>query len=92
MNMEIIIDHNKCKLPVTCGKCLQVCPLCVFKLHPTNIKRFEEIPLENWELHLSFPDLCAGCMECVKICPEKAIKVRPMKKGERMKAIMGGRC
>lgn len=79
MLMEIMINHEKCKVPISCRKCLQVCPQCVFKLHPTHIRRFEEIPLENWELHISFPDLCTGCMECAKVCPERAIKVRPQK-------------
>jgi NAD-dependent dihydropyrimidine dehydrogenase PreA subunit len=80
MLMEIHIDHDKCKLPVNCRKCLQICPQCVFKLHPTHIRRFVEIPPEDWELHISFPDLCSGCMECVNICPERAIKVRVKKK------------
>ncbi len=79
MLMEITIDPEKCKIPISCRKCLQICPQCVFKLHPTHLKRFEEIPLEHWELHISFPDLCAGCMECVKVCPERAIKVKPFK-------------
>ena len=77
MKMVITIDREKCQIPINCKECLKICPLCVFKLHPTGIKKFEEIPLANWELHVSFPDLCAGCMECVKICPVHAIAVRP---------------
>ena len=79
MLMEISINKEKCKVPLNCKKCLQICPQCVFKLHPTGITRFVEIPAENWHLGISFPDLCVGCMECVKICPEKALKVRPAK-------------
>lgn len=79
MLMDILINNEKCKIPILCRKCVQVCPQCVFRLHPTHIRKHEEIPPEHWELRVSFPDLCAGCMECIKICPEHAIKVRPAK-------------
>ena len=92
MLMEILIDREKCKVPMNCRKCLQICPQCVFKFHATGIKKFEKIPLENWKLHVSFPDLCAGCMECVKICPEHALKVRPVKETEKPKFHVGARC
>jgi ferredoxin len=79
MLMEIQIDRETCKVPILCRKCVQICPQCVFRLHPTHIKKHEEIPPEHWELRVSFPDLCAGCMECIKICPEHAIRIRPAK-------------
>ena len=92
MLMEIMINREKCKVPMSCRKCLQICPQCVFKLHPTNITKFREIALENWELHLSFPDLCVGCMECVKICPKDALRVKPLKQGKKPQLHVGSRC
>ncbi len=77
MLMEINIDPNKCEVPMACRKCVEICPQCIFRLHPTRIKKFEEIPLEHWELGVSFLDLCAGCMECIKVCPQHAIRVKP---------------
>ena len=88
MEIEITINHDKCKTPIKCRMCLQICPQCIFKLHPTNIKKFEEIPPEHWELHIAYPGLCAGCMECVKICPERAIRVR-LAKDETKEAAAG---
>ncbi len=77
--MNISINKDKCKVPMNCRLCLEICPQCVFQIYPTGIKKFEEIPLENWKLRVSYTDLCVGCMECVKICPEKAIKVKLQK-------------
>ena len=79
MKMEILINKDRCKIPLNCRVCLEVCPQCVFHLHPTGIKKFEEIPPENWHLRVSYSDLCAGCMECVKACPKNAIRVKPRK-------------
>jgi len=83
MNMEIFINKEKCTVPLNCRTCLKVCPQCVFQLYPTGIKRFEELPPENWKLKVSYSDLCVGCMECVKACPEKAIKVKPLKNQDK---------
>lgn len=84
MLMEILIDNEKCKVPMGCRQCVRVCPQCVFQLHLKRFERFLEMPLEDWELRVYFPDMCSGCMECVKDCPLHAIKVRPAKvqKGE----------
>ncbi|MBW2366949.1 MAG: 4Fe-4S binding protein [Deltaproteobacteria bacterium] len=79
MIMEVLINKDKCTIPLNCRKCLEVCPQCIFQLYPTGIKKFEEIPPENWHLRASYQDLCAGCMECVKACPQNAIRVRPLK-------------
>jgi ferredoxin len=92
MLMEILVNRDKCKVPMACKKCLQICPQCVFRLHPTHIKKFEEIPLEHWELKISFPDLCAGCMECVKVCPEQALRVKPAKEYAKIEHGTGARC
>ena len=79
MHMEILINKQRCTMPLNCRICLKLCPQCVFHLHPTGIKRFEELPPENWKLRVSYANLCVGCMECVKACPENAIKVKPLK-------------
>ncbi|MEA3359819.1 MAG: 4Fe-4S binding protein [Thermodesulfobacteriota bacterium] len=51
------IDSKKCN---GCGKCLEFCPVDVFKID--NKKSF---PIR--------PENCLGCGTCVAVCEQKAI-------------------
>jgi NADH-quinone oxidoreductase subunit I len=80
--MEITIDREKCKVPAACGKCLAICPQAVFKLHLATIEKFKEAQDEDWHLDAWYWTKCSGCMECVKICPLDAIRVKVRKTGK----------
>ena len=78
---SITIDYSICgdgnKIdPRECGKCLRACDPAIFLLHQT-IGVEEENPYDPqiWRITPLWISLCAGCMKCVDICPEKAINV-----------------
>ncbi len=72
----ITIDDEKCKEPLSCRKCLLICPSYVFGLG-TNVgpQKFREIALSHFIVRGVRFDKCSGCMECVEICPQNAIQV-----------------
>lgn len=72
---KIEIDRKKCITPYDCKICLQICPTAVFVVVPTKIDRFKETDPENYEVVAVFRDKCVACMQCVKTCPQKAIKI-----------------
>ncbi len=79
---KIIIDYSICgdgnKVdPRDCIKCMQACKQAIFLLHQT-IGAREENPLDpqKWRITPLWPSLCTRCMECVRVCPENAVKVK----------------
>jgi ferredoxin len=70
--MKIQIDHNKCKNPDECMKCVRVCPAKIFVLKPI-IKK--DTYTNKVEINVLFKDMCNSCMECVEVCPEQCINV-----------------
>lgn len=73
--VQIAINREKCPVPIRCRKCVEVCPQCLYKLHLVKIDKGKEMPEEAWDLDMWFPDQCVGCLECVKVCPENALRV-----------------
>jgi len=73
--VQIAINRDKCKLPMNCRKCVQVCPQCVYKVYLTRIDKGKVMPMDAWGLAMWFPDQCRGCLECVRVCPEKALEL-----------------
>ena len=73
---QIEIDKNKCPTPYECKKCLQICPQAVFAVAPTKVERFKETAPEDYEVQAVFKDKCVLCMDCVKLCPTGAIKIK----------------
>lgn len=74
--MDVIINKKKCTVPAKCRKCLAICPQAVFKLHVGRVEKYKIVADEDWRLDAWYWPSCSGCMECVKICPLKAIKVK----------------
>lgn len=77
--MDVKIDNEKCKVPAACRKCLAICPQAVFKLHLGKVEKYKLSPDEDWHLEAWYWTKCSGCMECVKICPLDAIRVKKRK-------------
>lgn len=73
---KIEIDHKLCVTPYQCKICLQICPQAVFAVMPTKIERFRETDPEDYEVVPVFRDKCIVCMDCIKACPQGAIKVK----------------
>ena len=73
--VQIAINSEKCKLPMECRKCVAICPQCVYKVHLIRIDKGKKMPLDAWGLAMWFPDQCRGCLECVRVCPEKALEL-----------------
>jgi len=72
----IEIDRSKCTTPFECKRCLQVCPQAVFAVAPTRVERFRETDPEDYEVQAVFRDKCVACMDCVKVCPKDALRVK----------------
>jgi NADH-quinone oxidoreductase subunit I len=74
--VDIAIDRQRCPVPLDCRKCITICPQAVFELIPTNLRRFEEVARQDWVLRVRYRPDCVACMDCVKVCPQKALKVK----------------
>lgn len=61
--MPTFVVEAKCK---NNQKCVEVCPSDIMHIDPATDKAY------NVE-----PDMCWECLSCVKLCPERAIEVRP---------------
>ncbi len=80
--MDITVDHEKCKGPFDCKQCLNVCRSAVFMVMPIKVERGKETDKTEPGTFQVFPffiDKCTGCMDCVKICPVNALKVKQVK-------------
>lgn len=71
----ITIDGEKCKAPLNCAICMQLCPQAVFKAKPAKVYKFRETPEEEYTLSAVYWTACTGCNECVKQCPAGAINI-----------------
>lgn len=72
---DIQIDYKKCKNPLKCRRCLQVCPSVVFQVFPIKVEKFKETGPEDFRVAPLYTPECTGCMECVQVCPKNAIAV-----------------
>ncbi len=84
--LEPVVDRSKCEGK---GPCVQVCPYDVFE-----IRKIDEMDFKNLSFigkiknkvhggkvaYTPRASACEACGLCVPACPEKAIKLRPVKK------------
>ena len=72
----IAVDDGKCADPLSCRKCLLVCPMHVLGLGTdVGVQKFRETDPEHFVVRGVRFDKCTGCMDCVEICPPHAIRV-----------------
>jgi len=76
MMPRIDIERGKCLTPFECKRCLQVCPQAVFVVAPTKVERLKHTAPEDYEVQAVFRDKCTVCMDCVRVCPTDAIRVK----------------
>ncbi len=75
MIAKIEIDYTLCKDPLVCRRCLGVCPSVVFVCGPTKIWKGRETETNEYRIVGRYVDKCSGCGDCVKVCPNDAIKL-----------------
>jgi len=76
MLATITVDDEKCKDPFSCRKCLLICPTHVLGLGTSvGPEKFREIDPRHFIVRGVRFEKCTGCMECIEICPHKAIQV-----------------
>jgi NAD-dependent dihydropyrimidine dehydrogenase PreA subunit len=72
----ITVDNNKCNDPLTCRKCLSICPTHVLGLGTkTGPRKFQEMDRSQFTVAGVRFEKCTGCMDCVSSCPNGAIQV-----------------
>lgn len=80
-----IINLNKCESD---GSCVNVCPKNVLAMKDISNEEYNGLSFigklktkahGKIKAYAINPDECRACGECVKICPEKAIKLHKIK-------------
>jgi len=76
MLATITVDDEKCNAPLSCRKCILICPMHALGLGTSVAPRkFEEMAPKDFILRGVRLEKCTGCMECVEVCPQNAIEV-----------------
>lgn len=80
-----VVDRNRCEAK---GPCVDVCPYDVFEIRPLGPAEKAGMSLGgrvkawvhgNEQAFVVRPDACHACGLCVTACPEKAIKLAPVR-------------
>ena len=76
MLATITVDDTRCPDPLSCRKCLLICPTHVLGLGTDiGVQKFRETDPEHFIVRGVRFDRCSGCMDCVQVCPQSAIQV-----------------
>ncbi|MFX0133693.1 MAG: 4Fe-4S dicluster domain-containing protein [Candidatus Hodarchaeota archaeon] len=80
--VKIKVSEKKCPTPFMCQKCLNICPTGVFMVIANPMKTttkyvpIDEKEIGSYMLMAPMASKCIGCMKCVDICPNQAIKLK----------------
>lgn len=73
---NITVNNKKCTDPLSCRKCLLICPTHVLGLGTkVGPKKHQEIDPSQFIMAGVRFEKCTGCMDCVNVCPKSAIQV-----------------
>jgi NADH-quinone oxidoreductase subunit I len=73
---NITVNNKKCTDPLSCRKCLLICPTHVLGLGTkVGPKKHQEIDPSQFIVAGVRFEKCTGCMDCVNVCPKSAIQV-----------------
>ena len=73
---NIAVDDARCTNPMSCYKCIQVCPTHVLGLAAAVApQKFRETAPAGFRMRGVRFQKCTGCLDCVRACPQKAIQV-----------------
>ncbi len=72
----ITVNNKKCTDPLSCRKCLLICPTHGLGLGTkVGPKKHQEIDPSQFIVAGVRFEKCTGCMDCVNVCPKSAIQV-----------------
>ena len=73
---HILLDDDKCRDPLSCRRCLLVCPTSVLGLGTSvGPEKYKEIDPRHFIVRGVRDQFCTGCLKCVEVCPTDAIRI-----------------
>jgi ferredoxin len=73
---QILVDDEKCGDPLSCRRCLLVCPSRVLGLGTSvGPEKYREIDPHHFVVRGVRFQFCTGCLKCVEVCPTDAIQI-----------------
>jgi NAD-dependent dihydropyrimidine dehydrogenase PreA subunit len=80
-----VVDRNRCEAK---ADCVRVCPYDVFEIRPLAAEDRASLSwlgtLKAWahgnkQAYVIRPDACHACQLCITACPEKALRLAPVR-------------